>query len=188
MTPKRQYPEALASGFPKPPLEIDAEEGETILLDRCDPEDPSQMKGLVEMYATFDPADRAQGIPPIGRESIRTWLDAILAQGIDVVASIDEEVLGHATLVPDGDLEYELAIFVHQDHRRKGLGSGLLQILLGAAIEDGISYIWLSVERWNTIAISLYESVGFRTCDAGSFELEMSIRLASDGEDRLTGV
>lgn len=177
MTPTRSYPDDAASGFPGPPLEIRSEAGAGIHLERCTASDSACVAGLVEMYDTFDPADRAQGIPPVGREKVRSWIEVVLEQGIDIVAWQDEEVIGHATLVPDGEIEYELAIFVHQDHRRQGAGSALLRALLGAAAAAGIEYIWLSVERWNTVAVALYESVGFRTCDAASFELEMSLRL-----------
>ena len=178
MTPERYYPDEPVGGFPVPPVEIHSEAGETIHLEQCT-ESNEHMDGLIEMYDTFDPADRAQGIPPVGREQVRDWLDVVLAQGIDVVALEDDIVIGHATLVPDGEQEFELAIFVHQDHRRQGIGSGLLQSLLGAAAAVGIEYVWLSVERWNTVAIALYEDVGFQTCDSASFELEMSLRLAT---------
>lgn len=179
MTVTRTYPDEPVGGFPVPPLEIRYEDGSPIHLKRC--QDPSEhIEGLVDMYATFDPADRAQGIPPVGRESVRDWLEVVLDHGIDVVAVQDEAVIGHATLVPDSDQEYELAIFVHQDHRRQGVGSGLLRTLLGTAAEAGIEYVWLSVERWNTVAITLYEDVGFRTCDSASFELEMSLRLEAE--------
>ena len=45
--------------------------------------------------------------------------------------------------------------------------------------------MWLTVERWNGAAVSLYRSLGFETTGAESFELEMALRLgdAPDGAD-----
>ncbi len=37
--------------------------------------------------------------------------------------------------------------------------------------------MWLTVERWNDPAISLYEKVGFEISSAESFEIEMAIRI-----------
>ena len=53
---------------------------------------------------------------------------------------------------------------------------------LGAGAADGFERVWLSVERWNEPAISLYEKVGFRASDTESFEHEMAIRLADQTE------
>lgn len=180
MTPARTYPEEAIGGFPVPPTEIRDAEGRPIHLERVENGSGSAMSGLIEMYDDFDPADRAQGIPPVGQDRIQSWLEMVLEAGPDVIARRDDEVIGHATLVPDEDEEYELAIFVHQDYQRQGVGSSLLRVLLGTASQAGIEYVWLTVERWNAVAISLYESVGFQTCDSGSFELEMSIRLSPD--------
>ncbi|MFP9190824.1 GNAT family N-acetyltransferase [Natronosalvus vescus] len=145
------------------------------------------LEALTEMYAQFDPADRAQGIPPTGRDRIRQWLKPLLENGINVVGSHDGEIIGHATLVPDtdepsavedpGSVEWELAIFVLQAYQRGGIGTQLLELLLGHAATVGVDHVWLTVERWNGPAIALYERVGFELCGAESFEQEMSIRL-----------
>lgn len=182
MSLHRPYPDERAGPFLPPPTEFVARSGAEIVIERLPTDRGDDVERLVEMYETFDAADRAQGIPPIRREEIRDWLELVLADGPDVIASHDDEPVGHATLVPDGEAEYELAIFVHQDYRRRGIGSSLLRSLLGAAEADGIEYVWLSVERWNSVAIRLYEAVGFRSCEGGRFERVMSLRLAgSDG-------
>ncbi len=56
----------------------------------------------------------------------------------------------------------------------------LLEHLLGRAIDLGIEWVWLTVERWNHPAIALYERVGFETTGSQSFEQEMAIRLEGD--------
>ncbi|MFP8955663.1 GNAT family N-acetyltransferase [Natrialbaceae archaeon A-CW3] len=214
MTPEhtRIYPDDSVGPFPAPPATYTDPEGRTVEIaaiggredewrrsdiggrasdetgsagGETDGTDP--LEALTEMYVQFDPADRAQGIPPTGRERIRQWLEPLLENGINVVGSHDGEIIGHATLVPDtdepgtvddpGSIEWELAIFVLQAYQRGGIGTQLLEQLLGHAAAAGVDHVWLTVERWNGPAIALYKRVGFELCGAESFEQEMSIRL-----------
>ncbi|MFW6321628.1 MAG: N-acetyltransferase family protein [Halohasta sp.] len=180
MTTDRRYPEAVSGPFETPPVEFLDREGREIEIRPYDGTD-AEYEALVEMYTAFDPADRAQGIPP-GRESrVRTWLDGILADDChNVIAWDDETAAGHSTLVPDGDDDYELAIFVLQDYQQAGIGTHLIESLLGYGVDNDIRKVWLTVERWNHPAVSLYKKVGFETTGAESFELEMAIRLGAD--------
>ena len=85
---------------------------------------------LVAFYERFDPADRAQGLPPTGSARIRPWL-AVLAEGPGVVAWHEDHVVGHAALVPDGRGAHELVVFVLQGYRGTGIGTALVRALLG---------------------------------------------------------
>ncbi|GAB7009155.1 GNAT family N-acetyltransferase [Halorubrum trueperi] len=177
----RAYPEAVADDFPVPPTEFSDREGRLIELRPYEGTEEGY-EALVEMYDAFDPADRAQGIPPSGEARIRDWLDAILGDDcFNVVAWCGDEAAGHATLVPDDDA-YELAIFVHQKYQRAGIGTHLIRGLLGHGQAAGVTKVWLTVERWNRAAVSLYKKIGFETSDAESFELEMGLRLNEDQE------
>lgn len=98
-----------------------------------------------------------------------------------MIAWCGDEIAGHATLVPD-DEAYELAIFVHQEYQRAGIGTHLIRGLLGYGQAEGIQKVWLTVERWNRAAVSLYKKIGFETSNAESFELEMGLRLNPDGD------
>jgi len=187
-----RYPDAVADDFPPPPAAFTDGEEREVEIRAYEGADLGR-EALVEMYDTFDPADRAQGIPPGGEERIREWLDAILgAECYNVIAWRGDEAAGHATLVPDDDA-YELAIFVHQTYQRAGIGTRLIRALLGYGQADAVEKVWLTVERWNRAAVSLYKKIGFETSDAESFELEMGLRLnpaggGSDvGGDRKTG-
>lgn len=175
MSDRRTYPDEPAGPFPSPPVEFQDREDRQIVIRSYRPDD---FEDLVSMYVTFDPSDRAQGIPPATETEIERWLDRILGDGVDVIAEHDDRVVGHATLVPDGNGGAELAIFVHQDYQNAGIGTDLIRCLLGRGSEAGFDRIWLTVERWNHPAIRLYESVGFASTNIESFELEMTIRLA----------
>ncbi|APE96151.1 GNAT family N-acetyltransferase [Halodesulfurarchaeum formicicum] len=170
----RRYPDAPAGPFPTPPQTWTDEDGRPIEIEVCQ----GDRAALLEMYADFDPAERAQGIPPVGESAIRDWLDHLLCENCyNVIAEHEDRIVGHATLVGDGNGAYELAIFVHQDYQGAGIGTTLLEALLGHAAADGVEYVWLTVERWNKPAIRLYRKVGFEGTGAEDFEREMSIRL-----------
>ena len=177
----RPYPDAVAGPYDPPPHPFEDKEGRELTVRRYgDPEAPvdDEHEALVEMYVAFDPEDRAQGIPPVRTDAIEEWLDALFCDDcLNVLAHHGDEPVGHATLVPDRGDTYELAIFVLHTHQGAGIGTTLIEHLLGHAQEQGIGKVWLTVERWNDPAISLYEKVGFELSSSESFELEMAIRL-----------
>ncbi|WP_049927771.1 GNAT family N-acetyltransferase [Halopiger goleimassiliensis] len=187
MSGARTYPDDPSGPFPAPPTTFEDREGRTITIEALEEFADEALEDVVAMYVQFDPEDRAQGIPPTGEERIRDWLEAIGESSVNVVARHDGDVIGHAMLVPDtedpsaiehrSDVEWELAIFVLQAYQRAGIGTQLLEGLLGHAAESGIERVWLTVERWNNPAIALYERVGFEATGTESFEQEMAIRL-----------
>lgn len=175
MTSNRTYPDETAGEFPPPPRTMTDGDGRTIELRAAD---AAEREPLLEMYAAFDPADRAQGIPPVQEYAIESWLDTVLGEEcLNAVAWHDETAVGHAMLVPDENQEFELAIFVLGDYQSAGIGTELIETLLGYGKREEIDRVWLTVERWNKAAIALYQNVGFEICDTESFEIEMSIRL-----------
>jgi GNAT superfamily N-acetyltransferase len=178
-----RYPDAVDPGFSAPPRTIEDGEGASISIRAYDG-DAGTREALRAMYDAFDAEDRAQGIPPSRPSQLRNWLDRILEpECLNVLAWDGDEVVGHATLVPENgvDSPHELAIFVLQSHQGRGIGTALMESVLGYGATQGVDKVWLTVERWNHAAVSLYENIGFETTDAESFELEMAIRLQSEG-------
>jgi RimJ/RimL family protein N-acetyltransferase len=183
----RSYPDTVAGPYDPPPHAFEDKEGRRIEVREYGAASSrdEEYESLVEMYVAFDPADRAQGIPPVGEDPVRKWLDGILDEAcLNVVAWHGDDAIGHATLVPDfdtgetpADMAYELAIFVLADYQGAGIGTRLMKTLLGLGREEGIEHVWLTVERWNRPAVALYEKVGFEATGDGSFELEMSATL-----------
>lgn len=174
MSAHREYPPTKAGPFPEPPAQIEDANGRQIRLKQASADDRD---GLVAMYQDFDPAQRAQGVPPSDPDRVEPWVQTILDSGVHVLARHDDRVVGHAMLVPDTEDAFELAIFVHQDYQGAGIGGQLIRHLLGAGAAAGTRRIWLTVERWNAPAISLYQSVGFETVLAERFDLEMALSL-----------
>lgn len=172
----REYPDEVAGPYEAPPRAFVDREDREIGIRRYD----GEYEALVEMYLAFDPEDRAQGIPPTDEKGIRRWLDSLLEEECTNVIAYQDDPVGHALLVPDRHGSSELAIFVLREYQEAGIGTQLIEGLLGAGREDGLDRIWLTVERWNHPATALYRKVGFETSDDGGFELEMAARLADD--------
>jgi len=134
-------------------------------------------EGLVGMYDAFDPADRAHGLPPLGTDTIRDWLDN-LRSGLHLVARHDGRVVGHAVLMATRDEDArELAIFVLDSYQHARVGSHMLERLCWDAERDGVPAITLYVEACNRPARNLYRSMGFEGEYVGHGELELRLDL-----------
>ncbi len=162
-----------AAGFetlPLPPFGLRDALGRRVFLR---PASDGDTDGLVAFYERFDPADRAQGLPPTGSERIRPWL-AVLAEGPGVVAWHEDAAVGHAALVPDGSGGHELVVFVLQGYRGTGIGTSLVRALLGLGHARGVTRVWLTVQRWNHAAIAVYRKTGFEREGEEGLEIIMS--------------
>jgi diamine N-acetyltransferase len=123
---------------------------------------PGDRALLDAFYRDFEPKRAAQGLPPFGEERIARWLDAILPQGLHLIACRAGELIGHAFVVPTEKAAGEYAVFLRQDERGRGVGTALNRATLDAARTAGYRRIWLSVAPHNRAAIRSYEKVGFR--------------------------
>jgi GNAT superfamily N-acetyltransferase len=143
--------------------------------------EPADRRALETMYAGFRPKRGAQGLPPADERSTLRWLDTVLARGRHFVVDIDGGIAGHAMLIPmdDPPATVELATFLHQAVRDRGIGTALNRIALDVAREDGERRAWLSVEPSNRLAIRSYEKVGFRRLPGSLWapEVEMAVEL-----------
>ncbi|WP_439026379.1 GNAT family N-acetyltransferase [Haloarchaeobius sp. DT45] len=128
------------------------------------------------MYVEFDPPGVAHGLPPVGESQIRDWLD-VLSAGFHALCRYRGRVVGHAVLVPTEEAAHELAIFVHQDYRKAGIGTQVLTEVLSMAVSRDVPAVRLYVERKNEPAIGLYRSFGFEGEPSGPGELEMRLAL-----------
>ena len=134
---------------------------------------------LEAMYADFEPKRVAQGLPPSDPGQRTRWLDSVLGAGHHLVVEMGGRVVGHGMLLPCPEHEAELANFLHQDTRDRGIGTALNRALLELGRELGLRRVWLSVEPSNRRAIRSYENVGFRRRPASPWapELEMEVVL-----------
>jgi len=168
------YPDEAVGGFPAPPRTVTDAEGRPIEIRKAD----DSIEELVGMYLDFHPEDRAQGIPPTNEADIREWLGVVTSdEELNVIAYHEGDPVGHVMLVSDEEGGYELAIFVLQEYQGAHIGTELLGTALGGAAEEGVERVWLSVERWNRPAVSLYKKIGFQETGDDHFEKMMKLSL-----------
>ena len=145
------------------------------------PFESRDLAGLQQFYAGFEPKRSAQGLPPDSVEGTRRWLKNVLSRGHHLVVEIGGVILGHLMLMPMEDRPdgLELANFIHQSVRNRGIGTVVNRIGADVASQLGKKVLWLSVEPSNRIAIRSYEKAGFHRL-AGSLwapEIEMEFPL-----------
>jgi ribosomal protein S18 acetylase RimI-like enzyme len=145
------------------------------------PYEPRDRVALEAMYADFEPKRGAQGLPPASEPALRRWLDRTLPLGRHLVVDIGGRIRGHVMLVPVDEATAELANFVHQSIRDRGIGTALNRIAIDLARRTGLRKVWLSVEPGNRAAVRSYEKAGFRRLPGSLWapEIEMQIELDS---------
>jgi RimJ/RimL family protein N-acetyltransferase len=140
---------------------------------------PADHEGVVAMYGAFEPKGEFQGLPPRNRELTMRWLQRLRESGsIEFVIEVNRRIVGHSMLCLEEDkIRAELAIFLHQDYRGRGLGKRLLLGTLNYGCQIlKLSRVWLSVQGSNPYALYLFEKVGFRShgeTEPSQWELEM---------------
>ncbi len=101
---------------------------------------------------------RAYGITPDEGETAF----ALRRPVVDLVAQIDEELVGFASMRPDGDdAGWVSRLFVDADYRRLGVGTLLLETLVDEARARHWTRLGLSTRRVFKEAIALYEAAGW---------------------------
>ena len=139
----------------------------------------SDRDGLAQMYRAFEPKRRAQGLPPL-EPGIDRWLNHVLAHGVHLVILVDNAIVGHVMLIPIDDTKVELANFLHQSIRNRGIGTAMNQVAIEVARKEGWKQVWLTVEPSNRAAVRSYEKAGFRRLPGSLWapELDMQFDIA----------
>jgi RimJ/RimL family protein N-acetyltransferase len=132
---------------------------------------------LEAMYRAFEPKRGAQGLPPVEKNLAR-WLDRVLARGDHLGVIVDHELLGHVMLLPIDGERVELANFLHQSIRNRGIGTAINRIALDVARARGMTSVWLCVEPFNRAAVRSYEKAGFRRLPGSLWETEIEMEAA----------
>ena len=113
---------------------------------------------LLEMYREFEPKGACLGLPP--HKDWERWIDHLAAyQNFLVLAG--GRVVGHGVLCPEG-YTAEIAIFVHQDFRGRGIGRKLIEELIREAQRLGLGRVWGLTESDNIPMLRLLRQFGFQ--------------------------
>ncbi|CAN5629371.1 hypothetical protein BH23GEM9_BH23GEM9_05350 [soil metagenome] len=157
------------------PAALIDKEGRPFVVRRLRPDD---RLALDAMYRSFEPKRGAQGLPP-HEAGIGRWLDHVLAAGDHMGVIVEGELLGHVMILPIGGDRGELANFLHQSIRNRGIGTFINRIALDVARAAGLKRVWLCVEPFNRAAVRSYEKAGFRRLPGSLWapEIEMEAEL-----------
>jgi RimJ/RimL family protein N-acetyltransferase len=139
---------------------------------------PPQRDLLIGMYDRFDPLGVAFGLPPRTAEARREWIGGALGHKVNIAAfSPAGEVVGHCFLAAGRPGSAELAIFVRQESRRRGVGTALVRAALEWGVATGLRRVWTMTSPDNRAALRLQESCGFRVTKSAFPASELEIDL-----------
>ena len=138
--------------------------------------DENDVDRLVEFYDAFGPTDRAQGIPPAVDHRLQSWIEMLLSEGHNIVATGEDGLVGHVVYTPLEDERPELAVFVHPEFHNRGIGTELCKQAAAAAHDAGSAALMLHVEQRNRAAVAVYRRIGFEVVDVdGCLEMELPL-------------
>jgi ribosomal protein S18 acetylase RimI-like enzyme len=140
---------------------------------------PGDRLALEAMYIAFEPKRGAQGLPP-ALGGIARWLDRVLVDGEHVLVEAEGAVRGHLMLLAMKDGRAELANFLHQAIRNRGIGTTLNRLALDLARDAGYRRVWLCVEPTNIPAVRSYEKAGFHRLPGTLWSPEIEMEAALD--------
>lgn len=137
---------------------------------------------LEAMYRAFEPKRGAQGLPPV-EKNLDRWLDRVLSGGDHLGVIVDGRLLGHVMLLPIDGHRGELANFLHQSIRNRGIGTAINRIALQLASDRAMQSVWLCVEPFNRPAVRSYEKAGFKRLPGSLWETEIEMEAALTDDD-----
>lgn len=101
-------------------------------------------------------------------DSIASWFNVKQAKNFPVIGAEDEggALMGFATYGvfrerPAYKYTVEHSVYVHQDHRGKGLGLALMERLIEAARAQDLHVMVGGIDATNAVSIAMHEKLGF---------------------------
>jgi len=117
---------------------------------------------ILNSTALYDYAPRTS-------QSMVAWFDAKRAGGFPVIGVEDSEgtllafgSYGTFRAWPAYKYTVEHSVYVHQDHRGRGLGRVVMQELIAAARQNDLHAMMGGIDATNAGSIALHERLGFR--------------------------
>jgi L-amino acid N-acyltransferase YncA len=109
--------------------------------------------------ATFD-------LVPRSLAEQRLWLSARSGAFSAIVAEVDGEVLGFASLSPFKEraayrTTVEDSVYVHRDHHGRGIGKRMLTEVCGIAAASGFHAVMARIEASREASLALHQSCDF---------------------------
>ena len=137
---------------------------------------------LLLFYEQFEPKGAFLGLPPTHKAELAAWLERILDEWRNFLILCEDKIAGHVALdYFHNPLSFELMIFIGQDHRYRGVGTGVLAGLKDVLSNQESREIWLVVQNSNVPAVKCFQKVGFAFMGPVAAEREMVCRLQRNG-------
>ena len=102
-----------------------------------------------------------KGFAPTEQWSERSWLGELLADNRKILIARGEQPLGVISFSVIGELADLHRLVVAPRHRRRGIGTELVQTGLRLLSGMGVRAVMLEVDYRNEAAIALYQEIGF---------------------------
>lgn len=153
-------PATLAAGTSKPPPGFK--------LSRATPADRND---LMDFYRFFEPKGASLGLPP--HKEPEPWLEALSGYP-NFIMRRQGAIVAHAVLCAEGE-EGEVAVFVGEGYRGRGLGRCLLSVLVAEARRLGLRRVWGLTEFDNIPMLRLAHSLGFVAAE-DSYEFTLDLK------------
>lgn len=114
-------------------------------------------EAILAMYESFDRQGLTVGMPPA--TGVTEWLDG-LATSPNFVAVEGDDVVAHGFVCPQENTG-EVAVYVHQNFRRRGIGRRLLATVIEEARHLHLARVWGMADANNAAMFGLARSLGF---------------------------
>lgn len=136
-------------------VKLTLDDGTTLLIRRYHEDDLAFIYEIEELCFSPDEQYTARHLEMLGEFQIYSFLVAemnnrIIGYTVGVIKSTKEGPMGHI-----------VSIAVHPNYRRRGIGLGLVNELMGQLKDAGASYFRLEVKKTNKVARNMYRKLGF---------------------------
>ncbi|HNS11487.1 MAG TPA: N-acetyltransferase family protein [Bacteroidia bacterium] len=117
-------------------------------------------ESVLNSNATFDTEPRSH-------QAQMSWFKQHKKNHPVLVAEQDDQIIGWASLSPFSDrcaydTTVEVSIYIHKDHRGKGMGIKLLKIITLEGQKVGNHTIISRITQGNDVSIHIHEKLGYR--------------------------
>jgi len=136
---------------------------------------PEDLPLLEQMYDAFSPMGATMGLPPSDPQRRKNWLKT-LVEGINLVALCEDQPAGHLALMAGGRAA-EMALFVHQDFRRRGVATALANEAVRLCRQQKLRVLWVLISSDNNAARRGLLNYGFHTAWESLGEVRMELSL-----------
>lgn len=115
---------------------------------------------VINTTATFDTEERSF-------QKQLEWFAVHRERHPVLVAVSEGKIIGWASMSPWSDrsaydASVEVSVYIHKDHRGKGIGSRLLELITLAGKEAGNHTVISRITSGNDVSIHLHEKLGYR--------------------------